>query len=99
VVLGVLYSSINGCKYARGMEGWWEGTLTRPTHLLCGIDGWHGRAEAEPHCTAAIPGLHVGANGGFGEVVLCWAGVVDLLRRDVVDGCASGDGHDIGSFG
>jgi hypothetical protein len=73
-------------------------TLTRPGHLLCGVDAGLGRAEAEPDCAAAVPRLDVGARGHFSEVVLCGTGVVDLLRRDVMDGCAGGDGHDVGGI-
>jgi hypothetical protein len=75
-----------------------ERTLSRPTHLLRSIDARHGGAKSEPHCTTAIPTLHVSASRDFGEVVLRRAGVVDLLCRDIVNCCASRDGHDVGSF-
>jgi hypothetical protein len=72
--------------------------LTRPGHLLGGVDAGLGRAEAEPDGAAAVPCLDVGAGRHFGQVVLCGTRVVDLLRGDVVDGCARGDGHDVGGI-
>lgn len=77
----------------RGMH-----TLPRPTHLLRGIYTRLRRAEPEPHRATPVPGLDICTRGHFGKIVLRGAGMVHLLRRDVVDGRACWDGHDVGGI-
>lgn len=73
-------------------------TLSRPTHLLRLINTWLRRAEPKPNRAASVPALDVFARRYFGQIVLRRTGVVHLLRRDVVDGCARGYVYDIGGI-
>ncbi len=66
-----------------------------PAHLLLRVHAWHRGADLEPHCTTSIPAFRVLATRNFGKVVLRWSGVIDLLSRDVVNSCSSGDAYDV----
>lgn len=76
-----------------------ERTLCRPGHLLLCVDFGHRRCDLEPYCAAAVPGLDISSCGYFGEVVLRWARVVDLLAANIVDRGAGWDRCDAGCVG
>jgi hypothetical protein len=73
-------------------------TLSRPGHLLVLIHLWHGSSDLEPHIATCIPALDITSTRHLGKIVLRWSRVVDLLRRDVVDGGASRYLSDGGGF-
>lgn len=74
-------------------------TLSRPGHLLIFIYRWHRRKYFEPHRSTAIPCLRRLPTRNFRKIILRRARVVDLLCRDIVDGRAGRDLHDIGGVG
>jgi hypothetical protein len=98
VALAVIYSSTprvsaGGCYASSEVLL----TLRRPGHLLIGrVYTGHRGGYLEPYCPRTIPARNGSTGRDLGEIVLCRARVIDLLRGDVVDGGASGNRHDIG---
>jgi hypothetical protein len=70
-------------------------TLSRPAHLFLCIHTRHRGTDLKPHRSTSIPALHILSFRNLRKIVLCWAWVVDLLSRHIMDCRAGWYGDDI----
>lgn len=82
----------------------WQGrrtrlcTLSRPTHLLRLIHARFRGTYPRPHRATSIPTLDIRAGRDFGKIILRRSRMIDLLRRDVMNGSSSRYADDFRGF-